>query len=107
VRRPRYLASAGALGALLRRAREGGSYRVDVSLTGASMFVMDLGLLPALPKPESVFGLDPLPSDLQVTATSFGAVTHPAPITQYSETKAYWDKPCVYYGSGQAVWLTQ
>lgn len=102
-----YLAAAGTLGALLRRAREGGSYRVDVSLTGASMFVMDLGLLAAAPKPESVFGLDPLPSDLQETTTSFGAVTHPAPLTEYSETKAYWDKPCVYYGSGQAVWLSR
>lgn len=102
-----YLAAAGALGGLLRRARDGGSCRVDVSLTGASMFVMDLGLLPAPPKPESVFGLDPLPSDLRVTTTSFGAVTHPAPITEYSETKAYWDKPCVYYGSSQPVWLSR
>ncbi|HEY5208186.1 MAG TPA: CoA transferase [Stellaceae bacterium] len=102
-----YLAAAGALGALIRRAREGGSYRVDVSLTAASMFVMDLGLLPATPKADDVFGLDPLPSDLQTTATSFGAVTHPAPITGYSETKAYWDKPSVYYGSGQAAWLTR
>lgn len=99
-----YLAAAGALGALLRRAREGGSYRVDVSLTAASMFVMDLGLV-AAPQAESLFGLDPLPSDLQGTTTPFGEVVHPAPITQYSETKPYWDKPCVYYGSGQPVWL--
>jgi crotonobetainyl-CoA:carnitine CoA-transferase CaiB-like acyl-CoA transferase len=101
-----HLAAAGALGALIRRAREGrGSYRVQVSLAAASMFVMDLGVLSGASKPESVFGLDPLPSDLQMTTTSFGAVTNPAPITEYSETKAYWDKPCVYYGSNQAVWL--
>ncbi len=100
-----YLAAAGALGALLRRARDGGSYRVDVSLTAASMFVMGLGLLPATPRPEDVFGLEPLPTDLMETESGFGSVTHPAPITHYSETKPYWDKPCVYYGSGRPAWL--
>jgi crotonobetainyl-CoA:carnitine CoA-transferase CaiB-like acyl-CoA transferase len=100
-----YLAAAGALGGLVRRAREGGSYHIDVSLTRASMFVMELGLLDARPKPEQIFGLEPLPSDLRVTASPMGDVTYPAPITDYSETKAYWQRPCGYFGADKPVWL--
>ena len=40
-----YLAAAGVNSALLRRAREGGSYHVKTSLTGASVWVQMLGQL--------------------------------------------------------------
>ncbi|MGF1425676.1 CoA transferase [Kitasatospora sp. LaBMicrA B282] len=40
------LGAAGALEALRRRAREGGSYRVHVDLAKVCMWVQDLGLLP-------------------------------------------------------------
>jgi crotonobetainyl-CoA:carnitine CoA-transferase CaiB-like acyl-CoA transferase len=100
-----YLAAAGALGALYRRAREGGSYEVEASLTRASMFVMELGLIETRPKPEQVFGLEPLPSDLRTVASPLGEVTHPAPITDYSETKPYWDRPCGVVGADRPVWL--
>jgi crotonobetainyl-CoA:carnitine CoA-transferase CaiB-like acyl-CoA transferase len=100
-----YLAAAGALGALIRRAREGGSYAIDVSLTRSSMFVMELGLLDAKPKPGQIFGLEPLPSDLRVAATPIGEVTYPAPITDYSETKPYWERPCGFFGADKPVWL--
>jgi crotonobetainyl-CoA:carnitine CoA-transferase CaiB-like acyl-CoA transferase len=100
-----YLAAAGALGGLVRRAREGGSYAIDVSLTRSSMFVMELGMLDARPKPEQVFGLEPLQSDMRTVSTPLGDVTHPAPITDYSETKAYWERPCGYVGADKPVWL--
>lgn len=100
-----YLAAAGALGGLVRRAREGGSYQVDVSLTRSSMLVLELGMLDARPKPEQVFGLEPLPSDLRTVETPLGAVTHPAPITDYSETKPYWERPCGYVGADKPIWL--
>ena len=41
-----YLAAAGVNSALLRRAREGGSYHVKTSLTAASCYVQMLGQLP-------------------------------------------------------------
>ena len=41
-----YLAAAGTNSALLKRAREGGSYHVKVSLAGASTWVQMLGQLP-------------------------------------------------------------
>lgn len=100
-----YLAAAGALGGLLRRAREGGSYSIDVSLTRSSMLVQELGLLETKPKPEQVFGLEPLPSDLRTVQSPIGVVTHPAPITDYSETKPYWERPCGYVGADLPVWL--
>ena len=40
-----YLAAAGVMSALLRRAVEGGSYHVKVSLARSAMWVQDLGLL--------------------------------------------------------------
>lgn len=100
-----YLAAAGALGGLLRRAHDGGSFAVDVSLTRSSMLVLELGTLDAPPKTEQVFGLEPLPSDLRVMRTPLGEVTYPGPITDYSETKPYWERPCGYVGADQPVWL--
>jgi crotonobetainyl-CoA:carnitine CoA-transferase CaiB-like acyl-CoA transferase len=98
-----YLAAAGALGALIRRAREGGSYAIDVSLTRSSMFVLELGLLDARPK--QVFGLEPLPSDMRSVKTALGDVAYPAPITDYAETKPYWQRSCGYVGADKPVWL--
>ena len=100
-----YLAAAGTLGGLIRRARDGGSYAVDVSLTRSSMLVLELGLLDARPKPEQVFGLEALTSDMRTVQTPLGEVTHPAPITDYSETKPYWERPCGYVGADKPVWL--
>jgi crotonobetainyl-CoA:carnitine CoA-transferase CaiB-like acyl-CoA transferase len=104
-----YLAAAGTLGALIRRAREGGSYHVDVSLTRSSMWVQEVGMLPQSDWPDRSDGLPPLPlpqkSDLMSTETAFGTIEHPAPITQYSETKAFWDKPPMPPGAVMPEWL--
>jgi len=41
-----YMGSAGAAAALVRRAKEGGSYHVTVSLTRDAMWYLLLGLIP-------------------------------------------------------------
>ena len=41
-----YLGAAGAVAALLRRSREGGSYHVSVNLTGSAMFALSLDRKP-------------------------------------------------------------
>ena len=41
-----YLGAAGATAALIRRAKEGGSYHVTVSLTRNAMWYLTLGLVP-------------------------------------------------------------
>lgn len=104
-----YLGAAGALGALLRRAREGGSYHVQVSLTRCSMWVQELGQLPAAQWPDRSNGTpsvgEPDPSHLMVTDSAFGPIRHAAPITRYSETGAFWEMPPMPPGSSRPEWL--
>jgi len=100
-----YLAAAGVTGALLKRARDGGSYHVKVSLASASMYVLGLGALPQdrwkrasepLPLPDPKFST--------ISATPFGAIAHPLPIAEYSTTRAYWDLPPEPEGASEPAW---
>ncbi|MCB0193807.1 MAG: CoA transferase [Anaerolineae bacterium] len=94
-----YLLAFGAMVALARRACEGGSYLVRVSLCQTSHWLHKLGRtgnwtdhrLPDL----SFDGVQ----DLLMTAeSSFGALRHLAPVVQLSETTAYWSHPPVPLG---------
>jgi crotonobetainyl-CoA:carnitine CoA-transferase CaiB-like acyl-CoA transferase len=104
-----YLAAAGTLGALVRRAREGGSYHVKASLTRTSMWVQELGRLPQALWPDRSRGRPPLPeprpSDMMRTQSVFGEIEHPAPITRFSETKAYWALPPQPAGASRPEWM--
>jgi crotonobetainyl-CoA:carnitine CoA-transferase CaiB-like acyl-CoA transferase len=104
-----YLAAAGTLGALIRRAREGGSYHVKASLTRTSMWVLELGALPTALWPDRSRGQPRLPepraSDMIRTTSAFGAIEHPAPITRFSETKAHWERPPQPAGASPPEWL--
>jgi crotonobetainyl-CoA:carnitine CoA-transferase CaiB-like acyl-CoA transferase len=104
-----YLAAAGTLGALIRRAREGGSYHVKASLTRTSMWVQELGRLPEALWPDRSRGRPqlpaPRPSDMMRTTSVFGEIEHPSPITRFSETKAYWERPPQPLGASRPEWL--
>ena len=103
-----YLAAAGVNSALLRRAREGGSYHVKASLTGASVWLQQLGRLPPQYWRDGSEGIaqlpDPAPGDLATTATPFGMIEHPLPIAQYAATPAFWDLPPQPEGASDPVW---
>lgn len=103
-----YLAAAGVTSALLRRARDGGSYRVNVSLTGASMWLQEIGQLPPEQWPDGASGIATLPDvdplDLTTTPTPYGTVEHARPIVDYSATPAYWARPPVPAGSTSLGW---
>lgn len=99
-----YLAAAGTLGALIRRAKEGGSYHVKVSLTRSSMWVQDLGALPQAQWPKSPPPLAAFPSDLMEMDSPFGRLQVAAPITQYSRTPAYWSRPPEPFGTSLPHW---
>lgn len=105
-----YLAAAGTNSALLRRAREGGSYHVKVSLTGASVWLQMLGQLPRQYWQDGVEGVaqlpDPAPDELTTTVTPYGAIEHPLPIPQYSETPSFWEIPPEPAGASDPVWRT-
>jgi crotonobetainyl-CoA:carnitine CoA-transferase CaiB-like acyl-CoA transferase len=103
-----YLAAAGANSALLKRARDGGSYHVKVSLTGASLYVQMLGQLPPQYWGEGAEGVaqlpDPAPDELTTTVTPYGVIQHPLPIPQYSETPSFWEIPPEPAGASDPLW---
>ena len=120
-----YLGTAGATAALLKRAKEGGSYHVTVSLTRCAMWIQSLGLVP---EAERTFSKNPLqqvwslpPKDLPriaheltrrllepetlVRDTPLGRVRRLAPAVTCSATPAYWSDPIlVPRGSCMASW---
>lgn len=92
-----YLGAAGILAAVLRRAHHGGSYAVDVSLAGCSMWLQELGRLPEAEWPGGPRGVTALPAvaaeDLGVMQSPYGALEHALPIVRYSATPSRWDRP--------------
>lgn len=103
-----YCAAAGVVSALVQRAQTGGSYRVSVSLTGTSMWLQDLGQLPASQWPDAPGGVATLPQiapeDLQLTESPMGQIEHPKPIVGFSETPSYWATPPRPAGADRLAW---
>ena len=95
-----FLAAAGVMSALSRRWEEGGSYHVTVSLARTGMWVQDLGLLD-----EVEAGLSLPPARTAAMTTPYGLMEHLAPVSQFSSTAAFWDKPTVPAGASVAEWL--
>ncbi|GAA5232631.1 CoA transferase [Verticiella sediminum] len=96
------LAAYGALLALARRAREGGSYHVRVSLCQSGMFLYRMGkvaydLTAALSEAE-------VESISMVSNTGYGELKHLAPVLRLSETQGCWDKPAPKLGSSAPAW---
>lgn len=101
-----YLMAYGGMVALGRRAREGGSWMVRISLAGTGHWIRKHGLLEP-----AVFGnaLDELPdSELQAlineSDSPMGRLSHLAPVVQMSETPARLVRPAVPLGSSPPVW---
>jgi hypothetical protein len=101
-----HLMAYGAMVALARRVREGGSWLVRVSLTRTGKFIVDRGLLDAA-------SLEGVPDDLPAheiarltieTQTPLGRLRHLAPVVQMSETRARWTRPPVPLGTHPACW---
>jgi crotonobetainyl-CoA:carnitine CoA-transferase CaiB-like acyl-CoA transferase len=104
-----YLAVAGIVSALVRRAVEGGSYHVEVSLARTSMWLQDIGQLPEDPKATRAPGapLCPAPrdSDFVVRNTVYGALRQCAPLVEFSTTRPYWERGPFPLGSSLLEWL--
>ena len=98
-----YLMAYGAMLALARRAAEGGSWLVRLSLAGAGHWMRHLGAVdpnggaPDLPAAE-------LPAYLMHSDSPVGRLTHLAPVVQMSETPARWARPAVPLGHDAPVW---
>jgi len=103
-----YLMAAGAMEALARRAREGGSWLVRTSLAQIGKYLVDLGQVPE----SSLKGVAPefTPAELDswsmVSQTPSGPLRHLRPVAQLSETPGHWARPSVPLGYHQPVWPT-
>ena len=101
-----YLMAAGAMTALNRRAKEGGSWLVRISLAQVGKWIVDLGEVPeaAARAAPAEFSPAELESWSMVTETPSGRLRHLMPVVQMSETKPYWARPSVPLGYHQPVW---
>jgi crotonobetainyl-CoA:carnitine CoA-transferase CaiB-like acyl-CoA transferase len=101
-----YLMAFGAMVALARRAREGGSWLVRVSLAQIGKWIVDLGEVPeaAARDAPAEFAPEELERWSTVTETPSGRLRHLKPTVQLSETPPYWARPSVPLGYHQPVW---
>lgn len=99
-----YLGAYGVLLALMRRAREGGSYHVRVSLCQSGMFIQRQGM-GVLDK--SLDGLTcPEAEALQIEADSpYGTMRFLKPVVQLSETPARWARSTPKLGGDEPRWI--
>jgi crotonobetainyl-CoA:carnitine CoA-transferase CaiB-like acyl-CoA transferase len=97
-----YLGALGAAAALRRRAIEGGSWHVRVSLCQTAQWlrdfapVRDAASCPEFAPPEEWFAS---------TRTEWGLLRHLAPVAKLSSTPARWSTPPVPLGRDPARWL--
>ena len=122
-----YMGAAGAAAALVRRARDGGSYHVTVSLTRNAMWYLSLGLVPP---EERTFAENPfrrfdqlvakpaelvpivmklrerlLPPEVLEGDTPLGHLKRLAPAVHFSRTPGNWGDPMLHpMGASAPAW---
>ena len=97
-----YLAAFGAQIALARRAREGGSYLVRVSLAQTGKWVDALGRVDGLATPDlTLEAVQDLLADMD---SPYGRLRHVLPAARFSETPALWSRPTVPLGTHAPAW---
>ena len=99
-----YLMAYGAMVALARRAREGGSWLVRVSLARTGKWIVDRGVIGDFAKVPNELESHELKNLLVETRASQGLIQHLRPVLQLSETQPYWERPPVPLGSSPAEW---
>jgi crotonobetainyl-CoA:carnitine CoA-transferase CaiB-like acyl-CoA transferase len=100
-----YFLAFGALVALTRRMREGGSWHVQVSLARTGRWIRDLGRVPdgfASPAPTAADVAELIETTDAPGLGRVHAVRHAA---ELGDTPAHWDRPPVPLGTDTATWL--
>ena len=98
-----YLGAFGVTEALLRRACEGGSYHVKVSLSRTAMWI------------QSFPHFSPTPTEIKVPPavaesmaierdTAYGRLRYLGPVPRFSETQAYWSLSSAPVAANEACW---
>jgi crotonobetainyl-CoA:carnitine CoA-transferase CaiB-like acyl-CoA transferase len=101
-----YLMAFGAMVALTRRSREGGSWLVRTSLAQVGKWIVDLGEVPTamLKDMPAEFTADELERWSSTSETPAGRLGHLKPVVQLSQTPPYWARPSVPLGYHAPVW---
>ena len=101
-----YLMAFGAMVALARRAREGGSWLVRISLAQTGRWLVSRGEVPQseLENVPSEFTPDEIERWSMTSITPMGRLRHLAPVVQLSETAPRWERPAVPLGHHEPVW---
>ncbi len=101
-----YLMAFGTMVALGRRAREGGSWHVRISLAQVGRWLVSRGQVPEAELKN--IAKDFTPEELQrwsmISETPVGRLQHLAPVLQMSETPTRWARTMVPLGHSQPVW---
>ena len=101
-----YLMAFGAMVALARRVREGGSWLVRISLAQTGRWLLDRGQV-------AESELRDVPNDLTpeeirnwstTSQVPDGELGHLAPVIQLSETQPHWSRPSVPLGYHEPAW---
>jgi crotonobetainyl-CoA:carnitine CoA-transferase CaiB-like acyl-CoA transferase len=96
-----YFAAMGTMIALRRRAQEGGSWLVRVSLSQTSMWYYRLGI--GLDG-GAASGIGDMAPFMQERDTPYGRMKHLKPPLQMSETPPRWALPSAPIGTGRPIW---
>ncbi|RDK04828.1 CoA transferase [Paraburkholderia lacunae] len=99
-----YLAAFGAMVALGRRAAEGGSWHVKVSLAQTGRWLQSFGVLPDGWKADDV-SIDDVRDCLASVDSEFGRVSGVSPAELLSQTPAFFGLPPARVGAHEAKWV--
>ncbi len=101
-----YLMAFGAMVALARRVREGGSWLVQISLAQTGRWLVNRGQAPEseLHDVPEDFTPEKIASWSTFTDVPGGRLGHLSPVVQLSETQPYWARPSVPLGYHDPVW---
>ncbi len=101
-----YLMAFGAMVALARRTREGGSWLVRISLAQVGRWLVERGQVPEadLKDVPKEFTSAELARWSMTSDTPVGRLQHLGPVVRLSETPPRWARPMVPLGYNQPVW---
>jgi crotonobetainyl-CoA:carnitine CoA-transferase CaiB-like acyl-CoA transferase len=103
-----YLGAFGAMVALARRAREGGSWLVRLSLAQTAHWLKSLGRVEGTEDPRDRVdpGIDAVAGFMMQSNTAWGQVHHLGPVLKMSITPPHWTQIVRPLGTDEPTWLT-
>jgi crotonobetainyl-CoA:carnitine CoA-transferase CaiB-like acyl-CoA transferase len=102
-----YMGAIGVMLALARRAKEGGSYEVNVSLCQSAMFIQRRGLLKDFESaPGALTNAELEMLYVKTNTANHGQMLTLGPVLRMSKTAPRWARPAPNFGMDKPVWLS-